>query len=68
MPADKKKVGYEEVKADKVIETISKGDEVISCDFAKMQIKSCDELTIGGLRSQMANPSVLFFKKVVTNA
>lgn len=67
MPGQINKTGYEKVDSAKVIETISKGDEVISCNFATKTITSCDDLKIGQLRSFISNESVLFFKKVVTN-
>jgi hypothetical protein len=67
MPAHTNKTGYEKVNPEKVIETISKGEEVISCNFATKTITSCDDLKIGQLRSFISNDSVLFFKKVVTS-
>ncbi len=64
MPADNKKTGYEEIKADRVIEAVSQSFEVIACNLATKVIISCDDLKIGALRSFIANDAVVFYKKV----
>lgn len=64
MPADNKKTGYEEIKADRVIEAISHGFEVIVINLSTKVIVSCDDLKIGDLRSFIANDAVVFYKKV----
>lgn len=67
MPADKKKHGYEDIKADKVIEAISKGKEIIACNLAALTITVCDDLKIGALRALMANEAVVFYEKVTVD-
>lgn len=67
MPPVHKNKTFELIEANKVIETISEGYEVIACNLATLQMTSCDDLKIGGLRSNIANEAVVFYKKVIVD-
>lgn len=57
---------YTELKKEYVIETIAKGDTVILCDFAKLRMNDCVDMTVNAINKAIAKPETKFFKVVVS--
>lgn len=57
---------YTELKKEYVIETIAKGDTVILCDFAKLRMNDCVDMTVNVINNAIAKAETKFFKVVAS--
>lgn len=57
-------MSYTEIKTEYVIETISKGSQVICCDFSTMRMIDCAEMTVNSIMAFIDKTETKFFKAV----